>query len=318
MGRSALLTMPLDTSSVTPLLTTKPESVPPISSLPPARRCVPLALPPLATSSVPPLKIVVLLATPPDSTTCVFGAYTMMKKLLLLAFVVVASEAMAQDAQCVPERAAMVEIIRAYARSGASLLGPQGISERVLEAVGQTERHRFIPGRSCSVAYMDGPVLIGQGQTISQPFIVALMTDLAAVKFDDTVLEVGTGSGYQAAVLARVVRKVCTVEIIPPLAEAAAKVLRELGYDNVSVKVGDGYHGWPECGPFDAMIVTAALGHVPPPLIEQLKVGGRLVMPLGPADAPQQLTVIEKIAPSETRMRSTILVHFVPFTRSQD
>ena len=204
----------------------------------------------------------------------------MMKKLLLLAFMAVASEAMAQDAQCVAERAAMVEIIRAYAR--------QGLSERVLEAMGQTERHRFIPGRSCSVAYMDGPVLIGQGQTISQPFIVALMTQLAAVKFDDTVLEVGTGSGYQAAVLARLVRKVCTVEIIPPLAEAAAKLLRELGYDNVSVKVGDGYHGWPECGLFDAMIVTAALGHVPAPLIEQLKVGGRLVMPLGPADAPQQ------------------------------
>ena len=242
----------------------------------------------------------------------------MMKRLLLLAFIAVASEAIAQDAQCVPERAAMVETIRAYARSGASLLGPQGISERVLEAMGQTERHRFIPGRSCSVAYMDGPILIGQGQTISQPFIVALMTHLAAVKSDHTVLEVGTGSGYQAAVLARLVRKVCTVEIIPPLAEAAAKVLRELGYDNVSVKVGDGYHGWPECGPFDAMIVTAALGHVPPPLIEQLKVGGRLVMPLGPADGPQQLTVIEKIAPSETRMRSIILVNFVPFTRSQD
>jgi protein-L-isoaspartate(D-aspartate) O-methyltransferase len=242
----------------------------------------------------------------------------MMQKLLLLAFIAVASEAMAQDEQCVPERAAMVETIRAYAQSEASLLGPQGISERVLEAMVQTERHRFIPGRSCSVAYMDGPVLIGQGQTISQPFIVALMTHLAAVKFDHTVLEVGTGSGYQAAVLARLVRKVCTVEIIPPLAEAAAKVLKELGYDNVSVKVGDGYQGWPECGPFDAIIVTAALGHVPPPLIEQLKVGGRLVMPLGPADAPQQLTVIEKIAPSETRMRSIILVNFVPFTRSQD
>jgi protein-L-isoaspartate(D-aspartate) O-methyltransferase len=236
----------------------------------------------------------------------------MMKKLLLFAFITAACEATAQDAQCVRERAAMVEAIRAYARFDAGLLGPQGISESVLEAVGQTERHRFIPGRPCSLAYMDGPVPIGQGQTISQPFIVALMTHLAAVKLDHTVLEIGTGSGYQAAILARLVRKVCTVEIIPPLAEAAAKVLRDLGYDNVSVKVGDGYHGWPEC-----TIVTAALGHVPPALIEQLKVVGRLVMPLGPVHAPQQLTVVEKIAPSETRMRSIIPVRFVPFTRSQ-
>jgi protein-L-isoaspartate(D-aspartate) O-methyltransferase len=245
----------------------------------------------------------------------------MMKILLPLAFMAVACEALAQeDAQCVRERAAMVDTIRAYARFEAGVLGPQGISERVLEAMGQTERHRFIPERSCSVAYMDAPVLIGHGQTISQPFIVALMTHLAAVKLDDTVLEVGTGSGYQAAVLARLVQKVCTVEIIRPLADAAAKVLRELGYDNVSVsvRVGDGYLGWPECGPFDEIIVTAALDHVPPPLIEQLKVGGRLVMPLGPAHAPQQLTVVEKIAPSETRMRSITFVGFVPFTRSQD
>ena len=217
-----------------------------------------------------------------------------MKQLLLLAFMVVAPEAMAQDAQCVPERAAMVDTIRAYARAEAGVLGPQDISERVLEAMEQTERHRFISERSCLTGYMDTPVLIGHGQTISQPFIVTLMTHLAALKSEDTVLEVGTGSGYQAAVLARLVRRVCTVEIIPPLAEAAAKVLRELGYDNVTVKVGDGYLGWSECGPFDAMIVTAALDHVPPALIEQLKVGARLVMPLGPAHAPQQLTVLEK------------------------
>jgi protein-L-isoaspartate(D-aspartate) O-methyltransferase len=144
------------------------------------------------------------------------------------------------------------------------------------------------------------------------------MTHLAELKLDNTVLEVGTGSGYQAAVLARLVRKVCTVEIIPPLAAAAAKVLRELGYDNVSFRVGDGYHGWTECGPFDAVIVTAALEHVPPPLIEQLKLGGRLFIPLGPPHALQQLTVLEKIASSESRMRSTIPVRFVPFTRSQD
>src|SRR3974377_1775142 len=175
----------------------------------------------------------------------------MMKKLLPLALIAVACEAMAQDAQCVRKRAAVCENIQAYARSDPGLLGPQGISESVLEAVRQTERHRFIPGRSCSVAYMDGPVPIGQGPTISQPSVVALMTDLAAVKPDHTVLEVGTGSGYQAAILARLARKVCTVELIPPLAEAATKVLRDLGYDNVSVRVSDGYHGGTECGPLD-------------------------------------------------------------------
>jgi protein-L-isoaspartate(D-aspartate) O-methyltransferase len=242
----------------------------------------------------------------------------MMNILLLLAFIAVASEAMAQDAQCIPERAAMVETIRAYARSETSALGPQGISETVLQAMGQTERHRFTPGRSCSVAYMDGPVLIGQGQTISQPFIVALMTHLAAVKSDHTVLEVGTGSGYQAAILAQLVRKVCTVEIIPPLGEAAAELLRNLGYENVSVKLGDGYNGWRECDLFDAIIVTAALEHVPPPLIEQLRVGGRLVMPLGSAHSIQQLTVVEKIAEGTTKTRSVMLVRFVPFTRSLD
>jgi protein-L-isoaspartate(D-aspartate) O-methyltransferase len=246
------------------------------------------------------------------------AGYTAMRKLLLLAFIAVASQAMAQDAQCIRERAMMVETIRTYARSDAGLLGAQGISESVLDALARTERHRFVPGHSCSSAYMDGPVGIGRGQTISQPFIVALMTHLAEVKLDHTVLEIGTGSGYQAAVLGRLVRRVCTVEIIPALAAAAAKVLTELGYDNVSVRVGDGYHGWAECGPFDAVVVTAALAHVPPPLIEQLKVGGRLVIPLGPAHAVQQLTVLEKIAPSETQMRSIIPVRFVPFTRSQD
>jgi protein-L-isoaspartate(D-aspartate) O-methyltransferase len=217
---------------------------------------------------------------------------------------------------CVRERAEMVNTIKVHAKRNAAALGGQGISERVLRVMGEVERHRFVPGRSCAAAYGDKPLLIGRGQTISQPFVVALMTHLTAVKPDDTALEIGTGSGYQAAVLARLVRKVCTVEIIPPLAEAAAHLLRELGYDNVSVKVGDGYHGWPECGPFDAVVVTAALGHVPPPLIEQLKLGGRLVMPLGPAEGLQQLVVVEKVAPGQTTRRSIIPVRFVPFTRA--
>ena len=243
-----------------------------------------------------------------------------MRTLLLAALVIVAvaSEATAQDAPCIRERAAMVETIRAHARSDAGALGPQGVSERVLKAMGQTNRHLFISERSCSIAYADRPVSIGRGQTISQPYIVALMTQLAEPAPDHVVLEVGTGSGYQAAILSPLVRKVCTIEIVAPLAGAAAKALKNLAYDNVSVRVGDGYGGWPECGPFDAIVVTAALGEVPPPLIEQLKVGGRLVMPVGPVHAVQQLTVVEKIAAGQTTTRAVAPVRFVPFTRSRN
>jgi protein-L-isoaspartate(D-aspartate) O-methyltransferase len=239
--------------------------------------------------------------------------------LLVLSLVVVAREATAQEVQCDRERAAMVESIKAYARhSHARVLGQQGLSERVLEAMGRTKRHLFIPERSCSIAYADRPASIGHGQTISQPFIVALMTELAGVAPDHVVLEVGTGSGYQAAVLAQLARKVCTIEIVPSLAEAAAKTLKELAYHNVSVRHGDGYAGWSECGPFDGIVVTAALGEVPPPLIEQLKVGGRIVMPVGSAYASQQLTVVEKVAPDKTTTRAVAPVRFVPFTRSKD
>ena len=235
--------------------------------------------------------------------------------LLVLSMVAAARDATAQDEQCVRERAAMVETIRDYARSHAVVSGQQGFSERVLEAMGRTKRHLFIPERSCSIAYADMPLPIGRGQTISQPFIVALMTELAEVAPDHVVLEVGTGSGYQAAILAHLARKVCTIEIVPALAEAAAKTLKDLAYDNVSVRLGDGYAGWPECGPFDAIVVTAALGEVPPPLIEQLKVGGRLVMPVG-GYGTQHLTVVEKIAPDKTTTRAVAPVRFVPFTRS--
>jgi protein-L-isoaspartate(D-aspartate) O-methyltransferase len=235
--------------------------------------------------------------------------------LLVLSMVAAARDATAQDEQCVRERAAMVETIKDYARSHAVVSGQQGFSERVLEAMGQAKRHLFIPERSCSIAYADMPVPIGRGQTISQPFIVALMTQLAEVAPDHVVLEVGTGSGYQAAILAHLARKVCTIEIVPALAEAAAKTLKDLAYDNVSVRLGDGYAGWPECGPFDAIVVTAALGEVPPPLIEQLKVGGRLVMPVG-GYGTQHLMVVEKIAPDKTTTRAVAPVRFVPFTRS--
>lgn len=243
-----------------------------------------------------------------------------MKTLLLLlaSMALAARDATAQeDAQCVRERAAMVETIKDYARSHPGVLGQQGFSQRVLEAIGQTKRHMFIPERSCPIAYADRPLPIGLGQTISQPFIVALMTQLAEVAADHVVLEIGTGSGYQAAILAHLARKVCTIEIIPQLAETATNALKDLAYDNVEVRLGDGFAGWPECGPFDAIVVTAALGQAPPPLIEQLKMGGRLVMPVGADYGTQQLTVIEKIATDRTTTRTVVPVRFVPFTRSQ-
>lgn len=234
--------------------------------------------------------------------------------LTAVAFLLVATHAAAEEVQCVRERAAMIEIIRDHAQKDTTTL-PQGIAEPVLKAMAEIERHRFIPDGSCANSYADRPASIGHRSTISQPFIVALMTHLAEVAPAHTALEIGTGSGYQAAILAKLVKQVCTVEIVAPLAVSAMRILAERGHDNARVRIGDGYEGWPECGPFDAIIVTAALGHVPAPLVEQLKVGGRLVMPLGPPDNVQYLTVIEKTAPGETRGRVVMLVRFVPFVR---
>ena len=237
----------------------------------------------------------------------------MLIRRLLVAFVVlVAASAPISADTCARERAAMIDTIRAYARSGPPISG------RVLQAMAETERHRLIPPTSCADAYADRPLPIGHGQTISQPYIVALMTELASVKPDHVVLEIGTGSGYQAAVLARLARKVCTVEIVAPLGEAAAAALKALGHDNVDARIGDGYRGSPECGPFDAIVVTAAIGHVPHPLIEQLRLGGRIVMPLGRASATQELSVVEKIALDRTTTRAVIPVRFVPFTGPQN
>jgi protein-L-isoaspartate(D-aspartate) O-methyltransferase len=240
----------------------------------------------------------------------------MRAKWLAVVFAVFAvpQEAAAQDAACAGERAAMIEVIRTHARRDPTAL-PQGISEDVLKVMAAIERHRFIPHGNCAVGYADRPVSIGHSSTISQPFIVALMTHLAEVAPGHTALEIGTGSGYQAAILARLVKQVCTVELLAPLAVGATKVLSELGHDNARIRVGDGYQGWPECGPFDAIIVTAAIGHVPGPLVEQLKVGGKLVMPLGPPGQVQYLTVVEKTSPTETKGRIVMLVRFVPFVR---
>ena len=231
-----------------------------------------------------------------------------------LAIFAVAPKAAAEEATCAGERAAMIETIRGHARQDRVAL-PQGISEDVLKVMQAIARHKFIPDGTCAIGYVDRPVPIGHSSTISQPFIVALMTHLAEVAPDHTALEIGTGSGYQAAILAGLAKQVCTVEIVAPLAVGAMRLLNELGHDNARVRVGDGYEGWPECGPFDSIIVTAAIGHVPPLLVDQLKVGGRLVMPLGPPDNVQYLTVVEKTGPGETRGRVVTMVRFVPFVR---
>jgi protein-L-isoaspartate(D-aspartate) O-methyltransferase len=233
----------------------------------------------------------------------------------LLAALTAASGAAAQDADCARERAAMIETIRNHVEYDKQALGPSGLSERVIQAMARTLRHRFIPRANCIVGYMDRPIPIGHNSTISQPYIVALMTELAAVPPDGVALEIGTGSGYQAAILAQLTRKVCTVEIVQPLAIASALVLRELKYENVEVRIGDGYQGFPECGPFDAIVVTAAIGEIPPPLLQQLKVGGKIVMPAGMPHSLQLLSVIEKVGPDKTTIRAVTPVRFVPFVR---
>jgi protein-L-isoaspartate(D-aspartate) O-methyltransferase len=186
--------------------------------------------------------------------------------------------------------------------------------EAVLAAMRRVPRHRFVPAHLSRMAYQDTPLPIGHGQTISQPFIVAFMTEAAAVKPGAKVLEIGTGSGYQAAVLAEMRAQVFTIEIIPPLAERSGALLKELGYENVRVRTGDGYKGWPEEAPFDAIIVTAAPDEIPQPLLDQLAEGGRLVIPVGPEGRIQHLTLVRKINGKLDR-RTLMPVRFVPFTR---
>lgn len=190
----------------------------------------------------------------------------------------------------------------------------RGISDpRVLAAMGNTPRHRFVPHRLISKAYADYPLPIGKGQTISQPYIVALMTETLQLKPFERILEIGTGSGYQAAILSPMVKEVYSVEIHPNLHRKARELLRMLGYDNVKTKQGDGYFGWPQAGPFDAIIITAAVNHVPPPLLAQLKDGGRIILPLGNPLGYQNLVLVTRKGEKHT-VRQITGVLFVPMT----
>jgi len=210
-------------------------------------------------------------------------------------------------------RALMVGDIRATYRDA----GTGSPDPRVLEAIGRVPRHEFVPAALVGRAYENRPLPIGEGQTISQPYIVALMTDLARVAPGQRVLEVGTGSGYQAAILAEIGAAVHTIEIVAPLAEAARARLARLGYKGIDVVVGDGYEGIERAAPFDAILVTCGADHVPPALVSQLKPGGRMVIPVGPAGNVQQLTVVEKGADGTLRTRVVIPVRFVPLTRER-
>jgi protein-L-isoaspartate(D-aspartate) O-methyltransferase len=212
------------------------------------------------------------------------------------------------------QRRQMVDEVAAMARSTASETGRQQFSADVMRALAKVPRHRFVPEGARGSAYRNRPLAIGNDQTISQPYIVALSTELIDPKPGDTVLEIGTGSGYQAAVLAELVDRLYSVEIIEPLGREAADRLAALGYRNVEVRIGDGYQGWAEKGPFDSILVTAAAPHVPEPLLAQLKPGGRMVIPVGGRGSGQEMLLIEKEGDGTLRTRAVIPVRFVPLT----
>ncbi|NSW87793.1 MAG: protein-L-isoaspartate(D-aspartate) O-methyltransferase [Syntrophobacteraceae bacterium] len=211
-------------------------------------------------------------------------------------------------------RAGLIEEIRADVKLTSERIGRARLTDRVLQAMLKVPRHEFVPDRLRPYAYENRPLPIGFGQTISQPYIVAVMTDLMDASEDATVLEVGTGSGYQAAVLAECVKQVYSIEIIEELGREAAERLERLGYRNVEVRTGDGYYGWKEKAPFDAIMVTAAASHIPPPLIEQLKPGGRMIIPIGSAFMTQHLMLVEKDPGSKIKTRQLLPVAFVPLT----
>lgn len=238
----------------------------------------------------------------------------MLRILVIACFIILQPYVWAVEPDFAAERRALMFEISALAKETQSETGQGVISAQVMEAMGRVPRHLFVPPEVRHHAYRNRPLPIGYSQTISQPFLVAYMTELLQVNKDSKVLEVGAGSGYQAALLGELVKEVYTIEIIKPLAERASETLKSNGYTNVQVQVGDGYYGWKKHAPYDAIIVTAVASHVPPPLIQQLKRGGRMLIPLGSSFMPQHLVLVEKDMQDRVRTRELLPVQFVPLT----
>jgi protein-L-isoaspartate(D-aspartate) O-methyltransferase len=227
--------------------------------------------------------------------------------------VLVTAPAPAQD-QWTAARQHMVRDVERLTAETAAATGRRALDPKVMAAMAKVPRHLFVPPVQQLYGYDNRPLPIGYGQTISQPYIVALMTDLMHVQPGDVTLEIGTGSGYQAAILSELVKEVYTIEIIEPLGKEAEQRLVRLDYRNVEVKIADGYYGWPERGPFDAIIVTAAASYIPPPLVRQLKPGGRMVIPVGASFLTQYLMLVEKQPDGSIVSRQILPVSFVPLT----
>jgi len=233
--------------------------------------------------------------------------------ILCVLVLLIDSSAQAQD-KYTKARQGMIQDIEADVRLTSFYINKKVLDPKVMDAMSKVPRHEFVPWQERHNAYENRPLPIGHGQTISQPYIVALMTDLLEPKRQHKVLEVGTGSAYQAAILAELVAEVFTIEIIEPLGNQAKERLKQLNYNNVNVRIGDGYYGWEEHGLFDGIVVTAATSHIPPPLIHQLKPGGRMVIPVGSRFMVQQLVLVEKDAKGKVTTRQILPVMFVPLT----
>lgn len=234
--------------------------------------------------------------------------------VLLFTILLISPVQLMADDSYQQQRDQLMTLIEADVFNNSDFLDSNRLAEQVITAMRTVPRHEFVPQKNRHQAYKNRPLPIGYGQTISQPTIVAIMTDLLQLKNTDRVLEVGTGSGYQAAVLAEMTESVYTIEVVTELADRAAKDLKRTGYNDIKTRMGDGYYGWQEAAPFDAIIVTAAASHIPPPLVKQLKVGGRMIIPVGSQFMVQHLVLVTKDAADKVKIRQILPVKFVPLT----